>query len=101
MEALAAFGVAANVLQIVDFSVRLLSTGHQIFLAGSTVKNSELEVVAKDLKALSENIKRTVRPAPSIMGCLSKDDQVNTPFQDQSLETQYNVYDLLSWPWLT
>ncbi|KAI9868493.1 MAG: hypothetical protein M1813_005937 [Trichoglossum hirsutum] len=75
MEALAAFGVAANVLQIVDFSVKLLSTGHQVLQTGSTVNNSELEVVAKDLRALSENIKRTVRPAPTIMGCLSKDDQ--------------------------
>jgi hypothetical protein len=80
MEALAAFGVAANVLQIVDFSVKLLSTGHQVLQTGSTVNNSELEVVAKDLRALSENIKRTVRPTPTIMGCLSNDDQVNISF---------------------
>jgi hypothetical protein len=48
MEAVAGLSLAANVLQVVDFASKLLSTGQQIYQAGSTVQNFELEVVVKD-----------------------------------------------------
>jgi hypothetical protein len=42
MEAIAGLSLAANILQIVNFTAKVLSTGNQIRLSGSTEQNSEL-----------------------------------------------------------
>jgi hypothetical protein len=76
MEAAAAFGLAANVLQVVDFAYKILSTGDQIYQAGSTVQNSELEVALKDFTVLNTRLKSWVRPDPDVLGPLEEDGQV-------------------------
>jgi hypothetical protein len=76
MEAIAGLSLAANILQIVDFTAKVLSTGNQIRLSGSTVQNSELEVVVLDFTALHERITSWARPNPAGWGPLAKDSQV-------------------------
>ncbi|KAF2873771.1 hypothetical protein BDV95DRAFT_353084 [Massariosphaeria phaeospora] len=75
MEPLAAFGLAANILQVVDFSAKLLSAGHQIYQAGSTVQNAELALVAQDLRSLNNKLKMWARPDQTALGPLTQDRQ--------------------------
>jgi hypothetical protein len=76
MEAVAGLSLAANILQVVDFAAKLLSTGHQIYEAGSTVQNSELELVISDFTALNDRLRSWTRPDPAASGPLAKDSQV-------------------------
>jgi hypothetical protein len=76
MEAVAGLSLAANILQIMDFTATVLSTGNQIRLSGSTVENSELDLVARDFMALNERIVSCARPNPASQDTLAKDSQV-------------------------
>jgi hypothetical protein len=76
MEAVAAFGLAANILQVVDFAQKLLSTSRQIYQAGSTVQSNELEIVAKDFAILNKRLTSRARLGPSVQGPLTEDVQV-------------------------
>jgi hypothetical protein len=78
MEALAAFGLAANVLQVVDFAQKLLSAGRQIYQAGSTVEHDEIEVAVKDFTVLNKRLKTWARPDASALGPLTEDAQVRS-----------------------
>lgn len=51
MDPLTAFGLAVNILSVVDFSIKILSTASEIRLSGDTVNNSDKALVAEDLKA--------------------------------------------------
>ncbi|KAF2005793.1 hypothetical protein P154DRAFT_559504 [Amniculicola lignicola CBS 123094] len=75
MEPLCAFALAAGILQVVDFSSRLLSAGYQLYQDGSTVRNSEFTLVADDLSSLNDKIKAWARPDLSVSGPLAKDNQ--------------------------
>jgi hypothetical protein len=77
MEAVAAFGLAVNVLQVVDFASKVLTTGHQIYQAGATVHNAELEVVVNDFSILSKRLRSWVRPNTLVLGPLGEDGQVH------------------------
>jgi hypothetical protein len=76
MEAIAGLSLAATILQIVDFTAKVLSTGNQIRLSGSTVENYELELVVRDFTTLNERIASWTRPDPASYGPLAKDSQV-------------------------
>ena len=78
MEALAGFGLAANILQVIDFSSRLLSAGHQIYQKGSTIQNAELKIAISDFKAQNNQLKSWVPPDPATLGPLEKSGQVRT-----------------------
>jgi hypothetical protein len=78
MEAVAAFGLAANVLQVVDFAQKLLSADHQIYQAGSTVEHDEIEVAVKDFTVLNKRLKTWARPDASALGPLTEDGQVRS-----------------------
>ena len=76
MEAVAAFGLAANILQVTDFAQKLLSTGRQIYQAGSTLQNAELEVAVKDFTILNKRLRSWDRSDPSVLGPMTEDGQV-------------------------
>lgn len=76
MEAIAGLSLAANILQVVDFTTKIFSTANEFRKAGSTVQNHELEVVVRDLTALNERTKLWARPNPASSGPLEKDSQV-------------------------
>jgi hypothetical protein len=58
LDAIGAFGLAANIVQFVDFTGRLLSKGKQIHgsIEGTLVANLELEAVASHVEKLSRDI---------------------------------------------
>ena len=58
MDSFTAIGLAANVIQLVDFGARLLSGAHEIYhsTTGQLVEHVELLDIAESLSRLSENI---------------------------------------------
>jgi hypothetical protein len=76
MEAIAGLSLAANILQVIDFTTKVLSTTNEFREAGSTVQYNELEVVVQDLTALNERTKSWARPNLASSGPLAKDSQV-------------------------
>jgi hypothetical protein len=76
MEAVAAFGLAASILQVVDFASKILTTGHQIYQAGATVHNAELELVVNDFAILSKRLRSRGRPDTLVLGPLGDDGKV-------------------------
>jgi hypothetical protein len=78
MEALAGLGLAANILQVIDFSSKLLSVGHQVYQKGSSIQNEELELVINDFNAQNNQLKSWARPDPATLGPLEKSGQVKT-----------------------
>jgi hypothetical protein len=85
MDPTSAFGLAVGILQVVDFSARLLSAGHQLYEHGSTISNSEFMVVADDLSLLNDKIKSWARPDLSVAGPLAQDNQVIVPINEVCL----------------
>src|ERR1700753_3150544 len=96
MESLAAFGLVANIFQAVHFSASLLSTTKQILQAGSTVQNSELELVTTDIQCLNEKLKRFSRPDLSFQGPLTRDNQALDNLADETEKIANQLIDTLS-----
>lgn len=76
MEAIAGLSLAANMIQLIDFTAKVLSTGNQIRQSDSTVQNAELERVVEDFTALNERMTLWARPNPASSGPLAQDSQV-------------------------
>jgi hypothetical protein len=78
MEAIAGLSLAANILQVVELSAKLLSKGREIQQAGSTIQNSEIKTITTDFAALSEKLRLCARPDPAKLGPLAHESQVQT-----------------------
>ena len=83
MSGLEALGLAANIFQVLSFATNLLSDGRQIYQAGSTVQNAELEMTVKDFVVLNSRLKSCARPDPEVQGPLDQKDQVRLEHQNQ------------------
>jgi hypothetical protein len=57
-EAITILGFVATVVQLVDFTSKLISDGREVYKHGQTLDNRELEVLTKDLLDLSANFKQ-------------------------------------------
>lgn len=62
MDPLTILSVAANVVQFIDFSSKLVSTGHKLYksASGALVENLELEAIAKSLQQLSGKVSESI-----------------------------------------
>jgi len=58
MEALAAFGVAVNVIQVIDFSMKLVSGSRNIYNSADDqlIEHSELAITTKTMAALIDRL---------------------------------------------
>ncbi len=59
MEALAALSIVANVFQVIDFSMNVLSTANELRKAGTTKDQSDISMVVDDLKTLNSKLKHS------------------------------------------
>jgi hypothetical protein len=66
MAGLAALGLASNVVQFVDFGLKLFSEAHELYKStqGSRNEDLELESITLDLKRLAQNLHSTAKPSP-------------------------------------
>lgn len=78
-ESLLAFGVAANIVQFIDFSSKLFSTGYELHKTGSgaTHKNKELGRNTEDLLNLTGDLDNTVQGNESNHGLSQNDLQLH------------------------
>ena len=76
MDPFTALGLASSVIQIVDFSCRLVSKGQNIYKSadGSTATNIDTEIVAHDLDLLNSQLQRSFHES-TYTEPLSKEDQ--------------------------
>jgi hypothetical protein len=56
LDPLTALGIASNVIQLVDFTSKVLSKTKDIRSRGKTVDNARLEALTVNLVSLSENL---------------------------------------------
>ncbi|KAE9366867.1 hypothetical protein N431DRAFT_471897 [Stipitochalara longipes BDJ] len=65
LDPLTALSVAGNIVQFVDFSIRLITKGSELYNSadGSSIGNAELEVIANDLQELNCHLQQPP-PAP-------------------------------------
>lgn len=76
MDPLTALSLASNVIQIVDFSTRLVSKGYKIYKSadGTLAENVDAEAVTNSLNMLNAKLQRSVKDSKR-GGPLSEDDQ--------------------------
>ncbi|KAH7409565.1 hypothetical protein BKA64DRAFT_400156 [Cadophora sp. MPI-SDFR-AT-0126] len=64
LDPLTSISLASAVVQFVDFSVKLVSAGHELYEQGSLADNDEVEKITQDLANLTEELGAD-RPAPA------------------------------------
>jgi hypothetical protein len=77
MDPLSALGLAANILQFVDFTSKLFSAGYNLHKAGSTHLELDLGQVVDDLGDVARHLTSSLCP-PGMQGALNSDDQAST-----------------------
>lgn len=77
LDPLSALGLAASIVQFVDFASKLLSEGHDIYRFGSNQENVMLEDAVTHLITINNNLRALLRPHPLVLGCLDRDEQVS------------------------
>ena len=62
-ETIAAFGIAVNTMQFIDFSSKILSTSYKIYRSGQgiTEEHLSLENLTNDFRNISYDLQRSVR----------------------------------------
>lgn len=71
MEAIAAFGLACNVIQVVSFGLEVSSKFKEVQQQGSTVEVQDLENTSNELATLTLGLDSSIKTAPAP---LTKDD---------------------------
>ena len=74
MDPLTALNLASNVIQVVDFSIRLVSKGVQIYKDGRLLKNVDAKQTTQSLKELNGKLERSIQDS-RCGGSLSEEDQ--------------------------
>ena len=74
MDPLSALGVASNVIQVVDFSIRLVSKGVEFYKDGSPAENVDAEEITQSLKGLNGKLQRSIQDS-KCGGPLSEEDE--------------------------
>lgn len=87
MEALATVAVVSSIVQLVDFSIKLLSDGVEMHKSadGALSGNALVEQVTMDLVALDEGLKRSIQ-TPGQTLCLSEDEAALQVLAEKSKE---------------
>jgi hypothetical protein len=60
MEAIAAFALACNVVQVVDFSLKIVSKYKEIYNEGTTLDHQDLDYTSKHLAEISEKLNKSI-----------------------------------------
>ena len=61
MDPVTALGLASNVIQVVEFSIQLVSKSVEIYKDGSLAENVDAEEVTQSLKGLNGKLQRSVQ----------------------------------------
>jgi len=76
MEAIAGISLAANVIQFIDFSSRLVSKGKEIHENGSLSEQDDLENVTRSLAHFSHKLRESLQSRCTAGADITEDDKV-------------------------
>ena len=85
------FGLAANVIQFLEFGGKLFDTSRQIYRRGALQDYTEIQLVAKDLRNLATSLEKSSKQQQDNDQCRDAD----TLLQSLSIECQNICNDLL------
>lgn len=68
-------GLVANIVQLVDFGLKIISNAREISSTGLPAEYKHLESIANNVTVLTKTLSTTQSGSP-ISGCLSEDEQV-------------------------
>ena len=96
MDPLTAFSLTCNVIQVVDFSTKILAECRQIYKDGATSNNKNVEYTARQLMHLAIDLKLPVATqSPGSAPSLYHDDQELLELAKQCSETATKLVDEL------
>lgn len=90
MEAIAAFGLACNVIQVVDFGLKIASKFREIYDEGRTIEHQDLDYTSKHLAEINEKLSASIQNARTNKP-LTKDDH---ELQDLAVKCARSARDL-------
>jgi hypothetical protein len=70
-----AFGLVGNIVQLVDFGLKIISNAREISSTGLPAEYKHLETIANSVTVLTKTLS-TTQSGSLISGCLSEDEQV-------------------------
>jgi hypothetical protein len=72
-ESLAAFGLASNIVQFVDFGMKLISYGRELYSSAEGVlkENNTIEKIALDIKLMTQNLASGVNHDEALQGLVT------------------------------
>ena len=56
VDPLTTLGIASNIIQLIDFTSKILKKTSQLHFDGETIDNARLEALTSDLASLSKNL---------------------------------------------
>ena len=90
MEAIPAFALACNVIQVVDFGLKTASKYREIYKEGSAIEHQDLEYTTKHLAEITGNLSTSIQNARTNKP-LTKDDNELQNLAQQCTESADNL----------
>ncbi|QSS51839.1 hypothetical protein I7I53_07274 [Histoplasma capsulatum var. duboisii H88] len=80
MDPIGAVGLAANVVQLLDFAIKLVSKAHHIYNSpeGAGVHNIELDVIAQNLISVNRRLHSRSRKVCAFAVCEDEKTELNS-----------------------
>ena len=97
MEALVALSLACNVVQLVDFGLKTISSFREIYKDGATIEQQDFKATAQELATLSDDLRKSIQSVPTLTP-LARDDeelrQIAVKCRDQAAKLQFELKKL-------
>ncbi|KAI1096649.1 hypothetical protein F5B19DRAFT_144 [Rostrohypoxylon terebratum] len=91
MEALVALGLAANVLQFVDFTAELIGISNELRNNAASSENRDYRVIATHLESLSQKISNSAQAISQNSTTVSQEEKALQPVADKCCELAKNL----------
>ena len=90
LDPMSALGLACNIIQIVDFSMKAVTKFRELYKDGVSSENRELEDMTAGLRGLQANLV-TVDPTTRLSGSVFVDDQELQDLADECCKTAHEL----------
>ena len=101
MEALVALSLACNVVQLVDFGLKTISSFQEIYKVGATIEQQDFKATAQELATLSDDLRKSIQSVPTLIPHARDDEelcQIAVKCRDQAAKLQFELKKLSQLP---
>lgn len=92
MDPASAIGLASSVVQLIDFTTKLIGKGNEIYKKGSLPEHVELQEINEEFKKLSRNLTGSLKPDYYLPDALNQNAPKLSP-EEEALEKIANQCD--------